>query len=475
MSLLRPDPGSFRDPGGRIFISEDRVFRAVMPTNADAYQAAKKAGLYESLTQKGLLLSSREVPLETLGDYAKGAVQALEHPRLPFISYPYEWSFALHQAAALLHLDLHLEALNSGFTLSDATAYNVQFQGTHPVFIDHLSLQPYRNGELWTGHRQFCMQFLNPLIMWSVLGVAPNAWFRGSLDGIAPEDVLPLLPLRKKLSWTVLTHVVAQAMLQKRSVGRSPVSEHLRERKLPKSSLVGMLTGLRNYIARLQPPGGKTVWEDYAGANSYSSAEVETKKSFVGEMTASVKPKLLFDIGCNTGDYSKAALDAGAVSVIGFDYDHAVLDRAYARFNETQQNFIPLWLDAANPSPMLGWAQKERQGFGERAKADAIIALAFIHHIVIGRNVPLGMAVEWLINLAPAGIIEFPPKEDPMVKRLLALRKDIFPDYTKDAFLSEVSKHARMARTQELSENGRLLVWFERNKRSAGSAEEIIP
>src|SRR5690606_11538842 len=148
----RPDPGSFRDPGGRVLVSDDRVLRAIYELNAPAYRAARELGLYEKLAEQGLLVPAREVPTGELGPYAAQAEHALEHPRLPFLSYPYEWSFALHRAAALLHLDLHLAALDLGFTLSDATAYNVQFAGTRPVFIDHLSLRPYREGELWDGH-----------------------------------------------------------------------------------------------------------------------------------------------------------------------------------------------------------------------------------------------------------------------------------------------------------------------------------
>ena len=114
------------------------------------------------------------------GEAGAAAVHLLEHPRVPFISYPYEWSASLLRKAALHHLDTQLEALERGFTLSDATAYNVQFVGPKPVFIDHLSFRPYRDGEIWAGHRQFCMQFLNPLIIWSRLGIAPNPWYRGN-------------------------------------------------------------------------------------------------------------------------------------------------------------------------------------------------------------------------------------------------------------------------------------------------------
>jgi ribosomal protein L11 methylase PrmA len=263
-----------------------------------------------------------------------------------------------------------------------------------------------------------------------------------------------------------LSHVTAQAALQRRQVaGRAQPVDKLKSSRLPKNAFVGMLAGLRNYIAGMRPPSGKTVWADYANSTSYTDREAATKRAFVQEMVGATRPSLLFDLGCNTGDYSEAALEAGAAQVVGFDFDYATLDRAFDRFSKSGRPVLPLWMDAANPSPSQGWAQAERKGLQQRARADALIALAFIHHIVIGRNVPLDMAVEWITGLAPVGIIEFPPKDDPMVQRLLMLRQDIFPDYTEEAFLASINARARVVGSRHVSENGRLLVWYERPQR----------
>ena len=462
MSTAIADAGSFRDPGGRVFASGGRILRAVMPASAPAYEQARDAGLLNKLIERGLLAGSQETDLAVLDGLAPAPSYVLEHPRIPFISYPYEWSFSLHKRAALHHLDVHLAALEDGFTLSDATAYNIQFQGTRPIFIDHLSLIGYRDGDMWIGHRQFCMQFLNPLIFWAILGVQPCHWFRGSLEGIAPEDLSPLLSWRNNLSWTILTHVSAQAALQRRSLRTGELAGKPSETRLPKTALVGMLQGLRRYISKLEMKGKATVWGNYAQDNSYGDAEAAAKREFVGEMVAAAKPSLLFDIGCNSGDYSLVALDAGAKSVVGFDFDHGALELAFSRFDGSGREFLPLWLDAANPSPAQGWAQAERKGFAERASADALIALAFIHHIVIGRNVPMDMCLDWLIAMAPVGVIEFPPKSDPMVQRLLAQREDIFPDYDEAHFLAHLGRRARIVSSRHVAEGGRLLVWYER-------------
>lgn len=444
-------------------MSADRVLRTVTAHADEAYRRTRDAGIYRRLVERGMLVPLAEIDAASSGVGADDARFVLEHPRLEMISWPYEWCFSAHRSAALLHLDLHLDALEHGFTLSDASAYNVQFQGSRPIFIDHLSLRPYREGELWAGHRQFCMQFLNPLLMHAILGVAPNAWFRGALEGIAPEDLARLMPWRSWLSWTVLTHVHMQARLQNCAPQAEASGTASSAPRLSLNALKGLLTGLRSYIASLKPPGGSTEWSGYADANSYSDSEAERKRAFVSDMASHVRPRQLWDIGCNTGAYSAAALAAGAHCVIGWDYDHGALNKAFARSEAEGLNFLPLWLDAANPSPDQGWAQSERRGFASRGAPDALIALAFIHHIAIGRNIPLRQAVDWLIDRAPVGVIEFPVREDAMVQRLLQHRDIPFQDYTDAAFLAHVTARARIVRSERVNDGTRLLVWYDRS------------
>jgi ribosomal protein L11 methylase PrmA len=457
------DPGSFRDPSGSVYRSGNRILRTVMPGAPSAsYRAARDAGIFKELADRGYMLPVEETdipPFETMA----GAAHVLATDRLPFISYPYEWSFALHRKAALLHLNLHLAALERGFDLSDASAYNVQFRDASPIFIDHMSVRPYREGSPWTAHRQFCMQFLNPLLFHSVLKMAPNSLFRGCLEGIEPELLAPLLPFHGKLSWTVLIHVVMQAALQRRaSRGKGETLPRPRSVMVSKLALTGMLQGLRSKIARLEPPAGKTLWSDYVNSNSYAAAEADAKRRFVSSMVEAVRPRVLIDLGCNTGEYSEAALAAGAGRVIGFDFDHGALNLALARAEAKKLCLLPLWLDAANPSPNQGWGQSERLGLSERLRADAIIALALVHHVAISRNVPLESVVDWIIGLAPVGVVEFPDKSDAMVRRLLALREDIFAEYDQEHFVRYVEKRARILRQERLGQGGRLLVWFDR-------------
>jgi ribosomal protein L11 methylase PrmA len=458
MTAFRAEPGSFRDPGSRVFIDGDRVLRAILGPSAHQYQSVRDSGLLNELIDSGMLVGSKELPVSSAP--IDDARYVLEHPRLPFISFPYEWPFALLKKAALLQLDLLIHCLERGFTLSDATAYNVQFVGTRPIFIDHLSLRPYEEGEIWAGHRQFCMQFLNPLIVWTRLGIAPNAWFRGSLEGIAPEELAPLLKFRDTFSWTLLSHVMMQAAAQRRASG--PQAKAIRKPTLPRRSFDAMLKGLRDFIVKQEIPRLGTVWAGYDSDNSYQGDEASRKKAFVQEMVSTTRPETLIDLGCNSGDYSIAAFEAGAGHVIGFDFDFGALESAVVRAGASQLPFLPLWLDATNPSPSQGWNQSERRGFAERARADAVLALAFVHHLAIARNVPLDMVVDWILAIAPVGIIEFPQKNDPMVQRLLQNRPDIFPDYAEAQFLALVEGRARIERSLRLEPTNRLLVWYNR-------------
>lgn len=455
------DPGSYRDPAGRVIISDSRVLRAVFEPGRDQFEQARAAGIFDEAIRKASLIGMTEVSRDTLAGLAPSPCYIVEHPRLDFVSYPYEWTFSALKAAALFHLDFHLDLLAKGFTLSDATAYNVQFRATKPVFIDHLSIVPYQEGQLWTGQRQFAMQFLNPLLLWAKRGIAPNSWYRGSLEGIAPEDLAPLLSWRDKLSFTVIAHVVAQARLQTRAIKRDEKQGAPRQ-KLTGQAFKAILKGLRDYIAGLSVPRLDTVWGDYDKNNSYDDERRSTKHAFVSRMVGETRPDLLFDMGCNSGDYSQAAIDAGARNVVGFDFDFGALEQAFARFSKNGAAVLPLWLDATNPSPAQGWAGAERKSFGQRAGADAIVALAFIHHLAIARNIPLDMAVDWLVSLAPTGVIEFPSKDDQMVQQLLSSREDIFPDYTTDAFLAHLGARARIVEQQHLEGSGRLLVRFDR-------------
>ena len=279
MNDARRESGSFRDPSGKVFLIGDKVYRTVMPRAVTDFDFVRSTNAWNQLLREGMVLPEEKVDSAALGEFAKGATYVLEHPRLHYVSYPYEWSFPLLKAAALLHLDIHLRVLEDGVSLSDATAYNVQFQGSEPVFIDHLSFKRYSQGEYWIGHRQFCEQFLNPLLLRALLGVPHNAWYRGAQEGVGVTEINRLIPLRKKLSWQVFSNVLLQARLQESRIGGKEKSKAPPRRQLPLAAFRQMLTGLRTWIEKLEPADtGKTVWGEYAKSHSYTDEEVQKKK-----------------------------------------------------------------------------------------------------------------------------------------------------------------------------------------------------
>lgn len=458
--MTQRDPGSFRDPAGRVLHHDGRIFRIVTPVGRVAYERARDSGLLAELAADGLLTPwcevERPAALDTSGiDVA----HVLEHPKLDFVSHPYEWPFAALQAAAVLHLEVQLRALARGITLSDATAYNIQFDGPRPVFIDHLSFRAYEDGKYWLAHRQFCDQFLNPLLLMAQLGLPYHSWYRANLDGIAGPLLAGLLPWYRKLAPLTLLHVTLPANLQRRAGAAARAAAP--KPRLPLSSFRALLTGLRDGIAALRPQReGPSVWSDYAGNTVYRPEESSAKHAFVRQFVAAARPARLWDLGCNTGDYTVTALEAGARRVIGLEGDEAVADLAFDRARAGKLAFLPLVMNLANPSPSQGWREAERAGLTRRERPDAILALALLHHLVIQNNVPLEDAVDWLVSLAPTGVIEFVPKADPMVQRLLALREDIFPGYTAERFLSELARRATIASQAQITREGRMLVCY---------------
>ncbi|MFZ5625260.1 MAG: class I SAM-dependent methyltransferase [Gemmatimonadota bacterium] len=457
----KPIAASYRDPSGHVFDAGDAVLRSVMPPAAADFEFVGRTGLLEHLVQEQLLIPFEPVDPSLLADAAPGAVHVLRHPRLPFISHPYEWPFPALQAAAVFHLDVHLRALEAGVTLADASAHNVQFAGSRPVFIDLLSFRPYQDGMLWAGHRQFCEQFLNPLLLTAATGVPYHAWYRGAPEGIPSRDVARLLPKRRLWTRRGLLHVYLMGRLEGEATQRTAAT--VAATRLPSARLTNVLKDLRDWIAGLEPGDGPAAgWARYADANSYLEGEREAKRAFVRTMVAATRPGMLWDVGCNTGEFAALALESGAGTVIGFDADHGALNAAFEHSATEGLSFLPLYLDATNPTPDQGWAEGERVGLASRRCADAVLALALVHHLAIGRNVPLDDVVRWIASLAPTGVIEFVPKADPMVQRLLALRPDIFDQYDEATFLRAVERVGRVVETARITASGRLLVRFER-------------
>ncbi len=462
---IHREPGSFRDPAGYVFHQGNSVFRAVSSIGTESYAILKEHRFIKELVDGNRLVG---FTCDTLPcDDESGpddVIGTLKLNRLPFIAFPYEWPFSALKTAAVFHLDLQIDALDAGIELSDASAFNVQFNGVAPIFIDHLSFRRYNDGSLWTGHRQFCEQFLNPLLMTAKIGLPFNRYYRGTMNGIAAADIAKLLPMASKLSPKALIHIYLPLLFERRALNKKVGTINmLPNATLPKSSYRSMLQSLRQWIKELEPKGVEaTHWGDYEHVNSYGEKDQEVKAAFVGEFVEKTQPKLLWDMGCNTGFYSSLALRQGAKRVIGFDTDFTALERAFKRAKQQSLAFTPLFQDLVNPSPDQGWRQRERQGLNHRTTPDAILALAILHHLVVANNIPLDDAVSSMIECAPCGVLEFVSGNDPMTKALMVGREKMFQNFTVQAFLDAVARRSRIVSRQSIQEGNRLLVWYER-------------
>lgn len=448
------DPASFRDPRGHVYHFQDKIYRSVAAAAVEDFEFMEQNKFYEILIVENKLLGMEVVHLPDCKTWAPEAAYILEHPKVPYISYPYEWPFHMLKAAALLQLQIHLQALNFGVTLLDSSAYNIQFIGSKPIFIDHLAFTRYQDGMIWLGYRQFCEQFLVPLLLMSYCHVVPNAWYRGNLDGIKINDLAKLLPWYRKLNPKVFFHICLHASLQKTTVKEA--KKAVAKVNLPLNSLKNLLQSLYDWIAKLQFASESiSPWQDYPEQQKNTA----DKEAFITSFIQHVKPKLLYDLGCNSGKYALLASHVGAEYVVGFDGDIGSIERAAVSAAENK-TFLPLYMDLANPSPSQGWNQAERIGMKQRAKADALLALAIVHHLVIANNVPLEKVIRWVVQTAPNGVIEFVPKADPMLQMMLQSREDIFSDYTFTNFLKYLKRFAEIVRIAQVSESGRVLVWY---------------
>ncbi len=463
MQLLK-NPGSFRDPAGQVFNFNDRIIRVIHKFGKERYDYIKNKNIISESINQNFLIPTKEVTEEFKDLKSEDNIYFLEHQKIDYISYPYEWSFYQLKSAALHHLNFQIFLIDKETVLIDSSAFNIQFINHKPIFIDVLSLDKYREGDYWKGHSQFLQQFLNPLLLRSKKGIPFNDWYKGNLDGIKTTELNELLNLKDKLSLNIFFSVTLLAKLENRNkINPEKALNKIKKRKsLSKNAYKSMLVQLKNWIEKLEPLKKKTEWDEYSSINTYQKKEEEFKIKLVKDFSRKNKPKLLADIGCNDGLYSFESLKAGTLKVIGFDIDINAIDKAYKKSIEEDLSFLPLYFNAMNPSSKLGWNENERRSFKERMNFDAMIALAFEHHLALGNNVPLEDVVKWLMNIAPKGLIEYVDKDDETVKKMLALKGDIFPDYNLKNFEKYIETNGKIINKFSIS-NTRILYEFEKH------------
>ena len=420
--------------------------------------------------EAGKIVRTQRVRLEDVGPPIAGAWEAvLEHERLPFVSYPYEWPFGMLKDAALLQLELLTAALEEDMVLKDATSYNVQWIGSRPIFIDVPSFVALEEGQPWAGYRQFCELCLYPLLLTAYKDVAYHPWLRGRIDGILSEEIGRLLSFRDLFRPGVLMHVKLQAAMQARHADdEKDLRKELKSAGFHKELIQVNARRLSKLVRGLAWGRSRSAWSGYASDNSYDEADRARKVEFVHRATVDRHRRLVWDLGCNTGDYSRvAARDADYV--LSMDGDHVAVEALYQDLKaEGSERILPLVVDLADPSPGLGWGGVERKPLLERGRPDLVLALALIHHLAIAANVPLTQIVDSFAAYGADLVVEFVTKDDPMVKKLLRNKADIYEDYELNVFERTLARSFDVLAREELKDGLRVL-YFARPR--AGSVD----
>lgn len=451
------DAGSFRDPSGFVFRRAGTLFRQVNLVHREHFELFLSSGLYATLVEDGLL-----VPHDDVGPgaaAAPGALTVIRPEPVEIISYPYEWCFSQLKDAAQATLRIQKRAMEFGMSLRDASAYNIQFHRGRPVLIDTLSFEMAREGAPWVAYGQFCKHFLAPLALAAYVDVRLIQLARIHIDGLPLDLASRLLPRKTRRRLGLQMHIHLHARAQKRYEGdAAPGKAGGKTRTMSRRGLAGLVDNLEATVRRLSWEPPKSVWTEYYGeADHYSHEAHERKRDLVAKLVEEAAPRTVWDLGANTGMLSRIAAERGA-SVASWEMDPGCVEASYREVvQKGETNILPLVLDLANPSPAIGWESRERASLEERGPADLVLALALVHHLAIGNNVPLPRLAAYLRRLGRALLIEWVPKDDPKVQTLLASREDVFPTYTRDEFERAFGAVFEIERAEPLPGSGRVL------------------
>ena len=441
-------PGSFRDPSGFLFFNNGVLYRQINLAGKDDYDHFMNSGLYDLLVKNKWLIRHEE------SGSRDGAYKIIKPELINFISYPYEWCFSQLKDAALLTLEIQRKALEFGMSLRDASAYNIQFKDGHPILIDTLSFEKYEEGKSWVAYKQFCQHFLAPLALMAYKDVGLSQLMRIYIDGIPLDLASSLLPLITRFKFSLLSHIHLHAKMQNYFANKQIVS---RKNTISKHGLLALINSLESSIKAMKWKPKGTEWADYYKFTNYSDSALSEKEKIVDDMIAEAKPKTVWDMGANTGLFSRLASRRG-ITTMSFDIDPAAVEKNYREArSKKEKNILPLLLDLTNPSPAMGWSNEERTSLISRGPADLAMALALVHHLAISNNLPLSHVADFFSKICANLIIEFIPKSDSRVQKLLKTREDIFPDYDQNNFEKEFSRLFEIKNKQNVSDSKRVL------------------
>jgi ribosomal protein L11 methylase PrmA len=442
-----------------VFYVNGVVCRGLNRTAWEEWQALARTSFFQRCLADGRIVETEVVDaIRSDAIFSNEWTGVLRHREIPFVTYPYEWSFGMLQDAALLQLELVAAALDEGMTLKDASSFNLQWRGSRPVFIDVASFVRYRDGEPWAGYRQFCRLFLYPLLLQAHKRLPFQPWLRGRLDGIDADECRAVMSLRDLLRPGVFAHVVLQSRLQRHyGANGHDVKRELKRAGFGRALIAANVAQLQAMVRALRWEPGPSGWSDYASQHGYDQSDAQTKDEFVERVLGARHRSLVWDLGCNTGRFSQIA-EQYADYVVAVDSDHASVERLYRNLKASgSAKVLPLVLDVTDPSPDLGWRGLERRAMLGRGRPDLILSLALVHHLVITSNIPVSDIVDWFRELGGEVVVEFPTRDDEMVKQLLRNKDQSYDDYRTEHFEACLANHFELCQRVVLPSGHRII------------------
>lgn len=439
-------PGSFRDPAAFVFRRDGVLHRQLQAQYLPHYRAFMDSGLYDALREENLIIPHTEVRAPLAGGAAEAGA-TLRPELIPFVSLPHEWPFTALKQAALLTLRIMEMAIPRGLILKDASARNVQFIGTNPIFIDTSSFELYERGP-WRAYQQYCEHFLAPLALMSFCSPLFNQLQRSCPDGIPLHVAARALPLRARLRPRLLLHLFAHAAFIGRSRGKGPQCPPPAN-ELDARKLLALVGSLRRTIESLPPPRGQGAWSGYRGQDTYGDDDFAAKKEAVKTILAETAPAHVWDIGANDGAFAAIAAASGAYT-IAWESDFAALERCFLHAAPSRR-VLPLFFDFNNPSSGSGLMGEEFPSVFDRQKPSLVMLLGIVHHLCITQNIPLPLIADFCRKTGARWVLaEWIEPTDPKAKGLLQHKTSRHP-YDQAAFMDAFAPSFRQEKTHGIS------------------------
>jgi hypothetical protein len=449
---------SFRDPSGYIFIENGILKRVINPLYFKQYFALKDSGFYNKLFQAALLVPHTELSAD------ENAI-VIRPEKIPFITYPYEWCFNQYKESALLTLRLQKYCLENGFSLKDASAYNITFHKGKAVFIDTLSIDFYVENMPWRAYKQFVAHFLGPLLLARYYGSEMLKLITNYYDGLPIKLIASLLPIRAKLNPFIYSNVHLLAKFEEKH--REDYQGETNVSSLSKKAQLNIIRSLYAFIKKLNLKES-SEWGNYYEKTNYTDEAFTLKSGIINGWIDKLQPRTLIDVGGNDGTFVRM-ISSKTDQALVCDIDNNAVDHNYRTIRKNkEQHITPFVLDVLNPSAAIGINNKERFSFLHRIKdfgPDVTLALALIHHMSLSGNVPFEMSAKFFAAFSKYLIIEFPQRNDSWVTRLLEIKaefKEHFDFYNIENFEKIYSEYFEIRDKQCISVTNRVIYLLKR-------------